>query len=170
MIILFGRYRFWRRVIGCRKDYCNSCGNEVISEEWRAFYFFHLFLIPLIPLGLYKYWECAECHNDPRARYETGRGMKITGVIIFGLMFIGSLFMPYTGEDAGGGWTFRIFSLAIALWIAYSLNKHRDGDPLNRERRKQVVPITEDCPYCSIKLFRDPNVFCPKCKVKIYQD
>ncbi len=170
MLILYGKYRFRRRIIGCRKDYCNSCNKEVLSEEWRAFYFFHIFFVPLIPLGYHKYWACSICEKDPRVRYETGRGMKIAGVIVFGLMFIGSLFMPYTGEEGNGGWTFRILSLVIAVWIANSLYKDKNGDPLNTERRKQVIPITEDCPYCSIKLFCDPDVFCPKCKVKIYQD
>ncbi|MEI6518729.1 MAG: hypothetical protein WCO98_01595 [bacterium] len=167
--IVYGKYRFWRKIVGCRKDFCNHCKKEILSEQWRAFYFFHFFYIPLIPLGFYKYWRCSECNNDPRQRVDTGWGMKLAGSIIFGLFFVGTLLIP-AGEDAIEAWVLRIIMLAGTIYMIYSLCTHKNGDLNNEQVRKQVKPITDNCPYCSDQLYRNVDVFCPKCKVKIYQE
>ncbi len=70
MIILYGRYRFWRKITGCRKDFCNVCNGEILSEQWQAFYFSTCFLSRLY------LWDCINIGNVPPAIMTRGCGVN----------------------------------------------------------------------------------------------
>lgn len=171
IVIFYGIYRFSQRIVGCRNDFCNACKTEVLTERWRAFNVGHLFWIPLLPLGWHERWCCTKCGRDPRARYTTGRGYYIAGIIAFALIATLMWFMPPVGEDAGTIWGMRLLFSAAALAMVYGLQKSRGSDLLHQEKRRAVTPLSQDhCPYCNGLLVQRPEAECPICHVRIYVD
>ncbi len=171
MIFVYGLYRFARCVVGCRNDFCNACEQDALAELWRSFNVGHFFWIPLLPLGWHERWLCSRCGSNPRARYTTGRGYYIAGLIVFGLIAVMSWFMPSDSADAGPTWGIRVvFALATAGMV-YALRKKRHDDPLHTERRRAVTPLSrERCRYCNAVLPQDsgPMVTCPICHSRMY--
>src|SRR5262245_36818994 len=81
MLIFYGSYKVLPKVIAYRSDWCNVCKKEVVSYQFRHLYIGHIFWIPLLPLGRYKIWRCAECKLDPRIRVQTSIGFYVGGII-----------------------------------------------------------------------------------------
>lgn len=56
MLIVWGTHNFAKKLVGARRDFCNCCEHEVLTEQWQSFDMFHLYFIPLIPLGNRRRW------------------------------------------------------------------------------------------------------------------
>ena len=169
MLIIHGKYRFGRRKIGARKDFCNACQRECLSELWRSFDCGHIFWIPLLPLGFRERWCCTLCHRIPRARYRTGKPMLVAGLIA-SAFFLAAMSMskPKPGEmDANFLWGARIFFLLAFLGLLYFVLKRGPAVP-EADRRKADVPLsTKRCIYCGGPLTGKPHLHCPACQVRI---
>ncbi len=177
MIIVYGTHRFGLRKAGVRKDYCNSCKGECISEMYRSFDCGHIFYIPLLPLGTKKRWLCTHCGQDPRARYETSKAMRFLALLLFPIPIL--VFLLNAIEDwnkpANDAWV----GLAIAggfgvLWsgLLYQALKPKT-EPTEEELRKEIVPLGLDsCVYCYGPLCPEPgaHAYCTTCKVVTYAD
>lgn len=53
MIVAYGFYSWFPRRTAFRRDYCRVCKCETTSFLLRTFKVFHLFWIPLVPLGFW---------------------------------------------------------------------------------------------------------------------
>lgn len=169
MLICYGIYRFRQRIVGCRNDFCNACKKEALTERWRSFNMGHLFWVPLLPLGWHERWLCTCCGRNPRARYVTGRGYYIAGLIAFALIAALGWCMPPVGEDAGTVWGMRLLFTLATLGMIYALRKGRHVDPLHTEERRAVTPLSHDCcHYCDGPLQQVPETMCPTCRVHVY--
>jgi hypothetical protein len=170
VLIIHGKYRFGRRKIGARKDFCNACERECLSELWRSFDCGHLFWIPLLPLGFRERWLCTLCQRDPRARYRTGKAMLVAGMIAAAFFLAAlSIYTPKPGEmDASSLWGTRIVSLLAFIGLLYAVLKPGPAVP-EADRRKAVTPLsTRTCLYCRGPLTSQPHLRCPSCQVRIY--
>jgi hypothetical protein len=56
--IHYGRYRLLSRRVGYRADYCLTCDSPRIAEQYRTLDLFHIYFVPLLPLGLWRHWHC----------------------------------------------------------------------------------------------------------------
>jgi hypothetical protein len=168
MIIIHGIYRFGLKKAAIRKDFCNSCRNEGIAEQWQSFDCFHIFWIPLIPLGTKRRWICSHCGEDPRA--ETKMSPVLRYVLLLGLPFIlGSLWVDRHAKAPPDQMTYIMTAVlgGIWLWILYGTFKRPTGRT-NEELRAAVIPLcTDECLYCHAPLTLHPYMRCQPCGIRI---
>lgn len=162
MIIAYGHYKIADRVIGYRKDWCNHCDGECHSEQHRAFYLGHLYWLPIVPLGIYRYWACKACRKNPRERTRTSSGMLIVGVVVFSIMLVALMFPPIPTRDVGTIWGARLFFVAMIALLVYMIRARSKESPVI----KSVSPYpTDKCYYCDDKLVNLHGRYCEKCHV-----
>jgi hypothetical protein len=90
-MLIFGHYKFFPKRTAYRADWCNACQNEGVSHQTRHLYVGHLFWIPLLPLGWYNTWRCADCQRNPRTRVTTSPVSYVGGIV--SLILLASLFL-----------------------------------------------------------------------------
>ena len=169
MIILFGTYRLGRRRLAYRNDFCLSCEEERISEQHRTFDLFHIFWIPLLPLGFRKRWHCTECGNNPHERVKTSKPIKIAAVVLLAIFSIVMWTMPIESpDDAIGAWVMRI--LVPAGLVAMIISIVRDKGAVNIEDKLQsIAPLEGDtCHFCGGYLQKAEIPYCPDCNARRY--
>lgn len=169
MILIHGTHRFGQKQTGVRKDFCNSCEDECLSEQWQSFDFGHLFWIPLLPLGTRKRWLCRTCRQDPRARYRTRRPIKILGLFAVGLFMLAMYAAKPKPDEVTFIWGARIFFTFAFLGLLYSILQ--PPPPLTEDdRRKLVKPLPLDtCLYCDGPVELRPRPHCPSCQIEIFR-
>jgi len=169
MLIVHGRY-FWRRkVIAYRNDFCLSCATERVAWQHRTFDVFHLFWVPLLPLGFWKRWQCGKCGNNPHASPRTRKGFKWIGVAVLGLMSLSGWGVSPNEQpdDALFIWAMRIGGPIATVWAAWAtLNSAPDMDLTERLRRVQPISDT-NCPLCRVSLYHNGSEWqCPECGIR----
>jgi len=159
MIYLHGIYKFGRKRIAYRNDFCLMCDAERVSEHHQTFNVWHLFFVPLVPLGSHKKWHCTACGNDPHQRVESSRGLLYLFVAVLALLSVLFWFAPTapaspteTALDPGMVWSFRLIPLliggAIVAWL-----QHAKQPTVLAERLATVAPLSMDaCLYCRNRL------------------
>lgn len=123
MLIIHGTYHFGKKKLETREDVCNSCERLRIIELWRSFNVFHIFWIPLIPLGSHSRWKCAVCHNDPHARYKTSKPMKIAGLFALAIFLVSLCSVEPKPDEVAFMWGARIVLSLAFLGLLYSVLK-----------------------------------------------
>lgn len=167
MIFLHGIYKFAKKRVGFRNDFCTSCKAERVAEQYRTFNVWHFFFIPLVPLGNHTRWHCVECGSDPRSSTKESPFLLIVGMILFAAVGLISLLALITAKQdrmmlACVGLGF--LAAAFGLW---KLLKWQSQTPEGPE--SEVKPLTGDtCPYCAGKMIDEPNCHCSSCGVRRY--
>ena len=164
MIIIHGIYKIFRRKIAYKNVLCNHCNEIKHSEQLRALYFMHLYFIPLLPLGSYKYWECGKCKNDPHARTKESKWMLWFGVVVFSIMLFATFFAGnIPKEDANVMLIGQIALGSLVIYCGYKLN--RNGKIKNAAIINPIY-IDENCHYCKDKLVKvNSGMMCEKCNL-----
>ena len=166
MFILHGTYHLGRKRLAYRNDFCLTCERENVAEQWRTFDLFHLFFVPVLPLGFWKRWHCAACGNNPHERVRTSKTLIIVFAAVVGLMaalfWMPPLIPP--PADAQTFWTMRlIFSLGFPALVFWA-TRMKPVIGL-KERLRQVKPLpTDSCWRCGGSLDRDG--FCASCRLQ----
>ena len=70
MLLVHGRYFWARRILAFRNDYCLTCRAARMAFLHRTFDVFHLFWIPVLPLGFWQRWRCGVCGAEPQTPRE----------------------------------------------------------------------------------------------------
>jgi hypothetical protein len=174
MLILFGTYRFDRKKVGIRKDFCNACERECVAVEWQSFDCGHIFFVPALPLGTKRRWLCSQCARDPRARFRTSKALGIVGLVVLPLFFLPIFLSPgepkQFSEATGMYVVAGLFTLGW-LYLFYSTFFKRYSDPPDDARRANIVPLsTEVCVLCNGPLNQDPHYHCPRCGIRVYAE
>src|SRR5690349_18590252 len=94
MLILFGSYRYGRRRVAFRDDFCLTCDRECVSQCVRSLKVAHLFFVPLVPMGLWREWFCLSCGRDPHTRVRPSRTLLMLGVPCLLLASLAAWAMP----------------------------------------------------------------------------
>jgi hypothetical protein len=162
MIFIYGKYKLFPKLKAYKREWCNYCEGEKHAAYIRKFYIFHLFWIPILPLGLYKNWECSECKNDPTQRNRTSNGMLIIANILL-VIFTLPLFLvklPETDKN-----TFVIIKLVMVIGIivlSWNIWKRLKEFPVI----KMIEPYqNENCYYCNSLLEKIDKMYCKKCNI-----
>jgi len=170
MHLIYGQYHFARRKVGAQNDFCNACERECLSELWRSFDCFHIYWIPLLPLGRHERWLCALCKRDPKGCYKTRKGFKIAGLIALAFILVVMFASPIDPKEKDTFWGIRIGAALGFLGLLYSVLK-RPPAISDEERRRGVVPLSaETCVYCGGQLTSEPCLHCRACQIRIYPD
>ena len=170
MILIYGTYRFGLKKTGVRRDYCNACKRECVSELHESFECDQIFFIPLFPRGKKRRWTCVLCQKDPRGRNENARTLWFLSLVV--LPLIAFVFF-YLGVQDMSDWTMLYIGAGVVLlWILviYFGLKPKKG-PSEADLRRAIKPLSsEECFYCRGTLTNDSSPECLSCKITIYQD
>ncbi len=165
MIVLHGIYKFWRKRVAFRNDYCLSCAQPRRAVQIRSFNVWHLFWVPLLPLGFSKPWLCATCGNDPHYG-GTSRIFKWLGLFV--LLFFGVFgwAAPSEPDAAVMLWIFRIGGPIGAILTLWHLI-HTRASPTLAMQLAAIPPAADTvCPFCGTGLLvLGTQCCCPACGV-----
>ncbi len=176
MLVISGIYHFKLTKIGVRRDVCYNCKKQCIAELWQSFQCYHLYWIPLIPLGTQREWKCTLCGADPRRKPAIGGLLKVLSVLLMLIFTAVTLAVwgasPAESGNAGVIWGLRLgFPAIVALLFWATFLRKPKPEPTVEERRALVEPLGDtECFYCRGPLESAPNPHCPTCKVTIYRD
>ena len=162
MLLLHGIYRFSEKRVGFRHSNCVHCEDARLTEQFRTFNFWHVFFVPVLPLGFVKNWRCATCGKNPNPVRERP-AVLIAGAVVLGFagasMFVGGFFMPRDQLTAIGIGLGMLFFSALCVWV---LKRQLRTDRILAAAR--VVPIENDnCPYCPGKIRAETFSECNGC-------
>jgi hypothetical protein len=170
LFFIHGFYYFRPRRIAFRNDYCRSCAQPRRSVQIRTFDAWHLFWIPLLPLGFHKRWRCTACGREPHIYPGTRRGFKWVGLFILLLSSVAFWALPLTPDVTPDvrtpTWIFRIAApLGAIFTLRHLLRTHRD--PSLKEKLAGISPAEDTvCPFCNSQLLLlSSQCSCPTCGI-----
>lgn len=170
MIFEAGIYKFAKKRVAFRCDYCRHCARESLSVAVRSFRFLHIFWIPILPLGFWTEWSCVSCGQDPHLDTVASRPMKIiVAVLLFMivLVFWYPVFFPVSlPNNSVQFWVMRtglavLFILSV-LWI------RQDSTSKMQQELPGVQPYREStCPFCQGMLMQEyEGAKCVSCDIE----
>jgi hypothetical protein len=166
MLIVHGIYRWWPKRLAFRNDYCLRCGGPRRSVQIRTFDVWHIFWIPILPLGFWKRWFCTTCGRQPHASRKTRRPFKWAGLFVLLFFAAVSWAVPLTPDVAVWMWVVRLGSPVAAAALLIHLLKTKK-DPSMKERLEGIPRATDTvCPFCGSQLLTlASSCSCPVCGV-----
>lgn len=155
MFIVAGTYNWSARLVAFRRDMCAHCQRETLSLATRTLDFFHVFWIPILPLGRWTRWSCADCGNDPSQTTAVRRPFRLLLWFLVALMVLAFLTVAEVdSEYAIPVWMGRTLAgvvVALVGWWAVRPTGSEDYE----QRRANIQPYNESaCPLCGAQLVR----------------
>lgn len=168
MLIIHGRYRWQRKIIAFRNDFCRNCAAPRMALQHRTFDVFHLFWIPILPLGHWSRWHCRSCgyltHEVTRTRAFFRWALT---AVLAPIGLVGWLLSPSgRTDDDIVMWIMRIGGVGLtalaARWALRSRAEPRFDDEVRR-----IPPNTDtQCPLCHVPLIELPEGWrCSRCQM-----
>jgi ribosomal protein S27AE len=166
MLIIHGFYRWGRRLLAFRNDYCLSCGMPRMAFQHRTFDVLHIFWVPVLPLGFWKRWHCGTCGKNPHSRVGTARTLKWIGVAALAV-FAAAAWSPAADRDLADPvlrWSVRLGAVALTIAAAIASARSRPPEKL-AEKLRAIQPNRDStCPVCATTLtVASPWYRCGKC-------
>ena len=163
MLLIHGVYKFLPRLVAYKECRCNHCEEVIHAEQRTAWYVLHLYWIPLLPLGRYSFWRCAECDHDPSERVRESVTLLVLGVICFSIFFLALLFPFIPDRDPEFIWIARVVLLALISYCAYQVRARRNTPA---EVVAKHAYASDECRYCAEKLILfEHQQFCERCRI-----
>jgi hypothetical protein len=158
-------YRLRSSVVAFRNDFCLTCMSERRAIQIRSFNILCFEMIPLLPVGFWKRWQCLTCSRDPGYNPRSRRKFAITLALLagaFAAIFWGLEIEP--GQEAI--WMLIRIASPIVLVGAIIWALAADPTPSTAERLARVAPAGDFvCPFCQRSLL--PVYWsCPNCGVQ----
>ena len=164
MLIIYGRYGFVPKVVGYKNDYCLFCKAEGLSVHVRTIDVLHIFWVPLLPIGMWKRWQCRKCSRDPHVSPTTRRSYKIAGAFLLAFITLAFWSVPIKGDmEPATIWAFRIGAPVALGFTIWSITKHK-AEPGLAARLRALRPLgTAVCALCGAPLVRGNEWRCSRC-------
>ena len=170
-MIVDGRYQFFRRKVACRNVWCSVCSAQRLAIGTRYLAVYHLFFVPLMPLGRRVEWRCNACFLQVDAFRPVRAWISGLGIWagLFFILFGAAGFLPapgYPRREVDLGFAFQMIGLGVALvglfaWLRQRRRRHEAAV-------RQVVPLTGDrCPLCVGVLAPSARPYCESCEVDV---
>jgi hypothetical protein len=173
LIILQGVYSLGKKIVAYRNDVCLTCAGPRRIYGLRSFRIYHIFFLPLIPLGFGRIWRCSVCSLDPKLNTGAEMVWAWAWCILFGIMSI-------TGWLDAQSHPRSVWSILVAIWLVFLFLLWR---AVNITRRFRSIPVfrLEDelralkqadekaCPFCGTMYMNGDRVSCPHCGVERVQ-
>jgi hypothetical protein len=166
VLIATGTYHFKPKRLAFRNDYCLRCNAFRRSFQNRTFDFFHIFWIPILPLGFRKRWHCTVCGYQPHLNVKTRRPFKWMGLVILVAVALMAWFAPVDHDMAVFSWVCRIGGPIGAVLLLWYLLRMPENASL-KSRLALVSPANDTvCPFCGAQLLVvSSQCLCPSCGV-----
>lgn len=154
MLLIHGRYFWRRRRLAFRNDYCLTCRAPRMAFLHRTFDVFHVFWIPVLPLGFWNRWRCGVCGEDPHARVGTRVAFRWLGVALLAF-FAAVTWAPNVARDIPDPLARLALRLGmgaavlVAAWFAA-----RTPPPEDLRDKLRAIQANRDgtCPICRTAL------------------
>ncbi len=153
-MIVDGRYRFFPKRVACRNAWCSVCSAPRLAIGTRHLAVYHLFFVPLLPLGRKVEWRCRTCHLQvdflqPVRGWIAGFGIWVG----LGMILIGRGEPTITGVG--------LAMVGLFAWLRHRRRRYEAGV-------NQVVPLAGDaCPLCAGRLAPAARPYCEACEVDV---
>jgi hypothetical protein len=166
MVIIHGMYNFRPKRLAFRNDFCLSCGRPRRSVRIRTFDMWHIFWIPILPLGFWKRWICTACGRQPHVSTKTRPFFIWVGLSILLILSAAVWAMPIDRDFVTGIWILRVGAPLGAILVFVHL-LHMPKGPSLRERLATIRPASDTvCPFCGVQLLTlASQCSCPVCGV-----
>lgn len=166
-MIIYGSRNFRFKRVGYASDFCESCKRPAIIEKLKWYSWFHIFWIPLIPLGHKNGWFCVLCRENADGKPKTPRSSKIIGAVFFGLIAYG-LYALGAAEGFSGDLLlilafFGVITTALIVWAIFPGSRH------SKEKQAALIPPvdTNNCAFCGEDLVQEPSIRCESCDLDV---
>lgn len=154
-------------IVAYRNDFCVSCDAPRRAHQVRSFKAYHLYYIPIIPLGFWRDWQCAECGREPHTYPGGLKNMKWLIVLFAGFFAITGVIASFDQQDSAIIVALMRFGLPalffVLLWLAIRNRPNR----VLRQKLKDVEPDrTDTCALCGGALVLGHGWRCSQCGVE----
>jgi hypothetical protein len=156
------------KIVAYRNDFCLSCEAPRRSHQIRSFKMYHVYFIPVVPLGFWREWQCSDCGRNPHKYYPRDlKRARWVAVLLTGFFAIAGIVSSFDKQDSPATvWLMRLGLPALffaMLWFAL-----RDTpDRALRDKLKQVSPDQDNtCALCSGALVLHQESSCSQCGAK----
>lgn len=152
------------QIVAYRNDFCIACDAPRRSHQIRSFKAYHLYYIPVIPLGVWREWQCSTCARDPHRYPGTSKRAFWAVVLLSGFFAMAGVIASFDQQDSAViVWLLRLGLPAvffILLWLALR-NK---PDRFLRKKLATVMPDEHDhCALCGNPLILENGWRCGRC-------
>ena len=170
MFLITGTYNFLPRVVAFRSDYCRGCQSETISFARRSVDAFHLFWIPIFPLGIWTRWYCHQCGEKPHEGNAIRKSVRVFVAVFF--LLLSALFwflallpilglVPQSSDDKG--FLISALVLSVLLILSFIWVGRSRSDELKSHIREVQTFADHSCPLCSGSLDLSSTLTCREC-------
>ena len=155
MFIVAGIYNWSARLVAFRRDLCASCQCETLALGTRTLDFFHVFWIPVLPLGRWTRWRCAVCGKNPSVATAVRRPFRILLWLFFVLIVLAMLSVAEEISTYDySSWISRALAGTLVVLTGWWALRPT-GSETYQQRRAAVQPYSDDaCPLCGAHLVR----------------
>jgi hypothetical protein len=140
-----------------------------MAFQHRTFDVYHVYWVPLLPLGFWRRWRCGACGSDPHANVRARRSLKWAGCAILALFALSAWAVTPAPQPAGAAFTWALrIGAPIALVFAVRATLRSPPDVRLGDVLRTVSPVTDvHCPDCREMLFpEEPAWRCPRCGMR----
>ncbi len=154
------------RIVAYRNDFCLSCEGPSRAHQIRSLKAYHVFFIPVLPLGFWREWQCSECGRDPHAYPGGLRRVAWIAVVFLGACAIVGIRESFENQDFTTVWLMRL-ALLTAFVIALWLTLRNKPDPALAEKLGKISPDQDTaCALCQGTLVLADVWRCSQCNVE----
>ncbi len=155
MFIVAGIYNWSARLVAFRRDLCASCQRETLALGTRTLDFFHVFWLPVLPLGRWTRWRCDVCDKDPSVTTAVRRPFRVLLWLLVVLVVLAFVSVAEDGSEYPiPAWMGRALAGTIVLLVGWWAFRPT-GSKAYQQRRAAVQPFSGDaCPLCGSLLVR----------------
>lgn len=161
---LEGVQSYRSRIIAYRNDYCVTCNAQRRAHQIRSFKAYQVYYIPIIPLGFWREWQCAECSRDPHVYSSALRRVRWFIVLFAGMFAITGVIASFDQQDSAVTmWLMRLGLPALFFTVLWFVLRNKPDRAL-REKLRQIAPDRNDaCALCSGALVLEHGWRCSQC-------
>jgi hypothetical protein len=166
MLVVHGVRQLRPKRIAFRNDYCLTCQQPRRSVLIQTLNFWHVYWIPVVPLGFRKRWVCITCERPPHVVRKTRRPLLRVALVLLLISSGISWVNPVNPDAVVIWWFFRIGAPIGAVLLLVLLLRTR-MDAALREHLSAIAPATDTvCPFCGKQLLvLASGCTCPGCGV-----
>jgi hypothetical protein len=165
-MFVHGLYHLRERRAACRNDHCMTCGAARFFLGMRSIRFYHVFFIPLLPVGWRMRYLCTICGADRKARRPSHPLVLWFGVFAGGVIAFVGLMMLLSGEEVFASW--MIFGIGAVFFAVIGFMVRRSEHREFMAAVKSVEPLPCDsCPLCHQVLAPSIKPQCHGCRITI---
>ena len=152
------------RIVAYRNDFCIACDAPRRTYEIKSLKVYHVYYIPVIPLGFWREWQCSVCRRDPHKYPGTSKRAIWVVVLLAGFFAMAGIIASFEPRDSIiTVWVLRLGFPAVFVVLLWLVLRNKP-DRFLRKKLATVAPDEGDhCALCDGPLVLDDGWRCSQC-------